>query len=722
MGILLAQEDAFGFKKLVKTIGRAYQKRALELIRLCRLLAHISDGGEGQLKKSDGLTRVLGLVSAAMEAGGKAGKGTTSAADGAFSQAVNALHAYMDEFYKGYTQLGDARKALDDATQKDGSSMTLSSRVATRLGPKPGSLLGGKVVRVNFCLLKSPTGGREEAIIVSQELDTKATLAEVLWMFNRFRDERRIALDQNAHFYTGLPDNPAAYTHNFRVEALQDIKPGQISTVYVLVDRPSRIIVDLGNLSRTFGNIWKPGEVVILKDLKGSLEAADLFGHHIQDTPATFWRRGDPGRSEIAKDWKTLLHQALKFEHIDWLIRTDLSPEELPEEWVPCSPVKEKSQPSGSVSTQERRGRTKRPRLSKQAQGSSSTTTVESSRTVESHKAQSSLIREHKSSTVSASSSVSFPRPPGSPASPMVDPSSQAQMIQGGVKPRPEPIDSGVMMSDADSARNIQSFAAASRRTRHSIASVHGASGATPPDAPSTSKPPSLAKRHTNSPSATVPAPGISSPHNVPGGPFREAPKSVKPPVDLQRGEATPVMAIRGAPASSVGAKSSGAESSYVPRGKAILGSAVGGQAAAENPPKQKPIATSPASTPPPREASQPAAHAARASPTPSTPVPSVSSHTQSRLSQSAAEGSPGYVTILPKTQAPLHNPTPPPRSRSPAQFPSMPSSSSHSLPMKPPIPTFSLPPQTPPTPPPAKKGWLRRHVLDPLKKSVLGT
>jgi hypothetical protein len=102
-------------------------------------------------------------------------------------------------------------------------------------------------------------------------------LSEILWNFSRYRDDRRLTLKQNPHFYKDLP---GTYKDDFQshpieqfVDALEDFKGDSLDRVKskptpkisVLTDRQGRIYLESGQDSRAFGNVWCPQNAIIFK-------------------------------------------------------------------------------------------------------------------------------------------------------------------------------------------------------------------------------------------------------------------------------------------------------------------------------------------------------------------------------------------------------------------------------------------------------------------------
>ena len=91
--------------------------------------------------------------------------------------------------------------------------------------------------------------------------------SEILWNFSRYKDERRIALRQNPHFYLELPTAGDAYGADFFKESTKEFRFKCNDTVYVLVDKPDlgRVYLDAEQRKSIFGNVWMPNNVMIFK-------------------------------------------------------------------------------------------------------------------------------------------------------------------------------------------------------------------------------------------------------------------------------------------------------------------------------------------------------------------------------------------------------------------------------------------------------------------------
>lgn len=137
-------------------------------------------------------------------------------------------------------------------------------------------------------------------------LNENPTLAEILWNFSRLKDERRLTLKQNPHFYTHLPLSSQAYCGRFKMEPIEDFLQGQ--RFYVLIDRPGHVYIKTDGYSQCFGNAWRPNGAVVFKgghvfvvavpfypavshafpELSGKLEGEAIITASLKSTPLRF--------------------------------------------------------------------------------------------------------------------------------------------------------------------------------------------------------------------------------------------------------------------------------------------------------------------------------------------------------------------------------------------------------------------------------------------------
>jgi len=96
MPVGLAVGDISTFRKYVKNIGRAYQKRSVAMIQLCRLFLEISSGKPDQ---TDALKGLFEIVEDALRSAVEAGKGRSDIADEAFATAEEQLDQYALRYH-----------------------------------------------------------------------------------------------------------------------------------------------------------------------------------------------------------------------------------------------------------------------------------------------------------------------------------------------------------------------------------------------------------------------------------------------------------------------------------------------------------------------------------------------------------------------------------------------------------------------------------------------
>ena len=95
-----------------------------------------------------------------------------------------------------------------------------------------------------------------------------SVLAEILWNFSHFEDDKRLRLAQNPHFYVGLPRSPTAYGGTFSSQPT-DIYEGRI---YVLTNNSvpisgdsRRVFFEFDGEKRAFDNFWDTNNTLIFK-------------------------------------------------------------------------------------------------------------------------------------------------------------------------------------------------------------------------------------------------------------------------------------------------------------------------------------------------------------------------------------------------------------------------------------------------------------------------
>jgi len=100
---------------------------------------------------------------------------------------------------------------------------------------------------------------------MSEVLGENSDTNEIMWNFSRFRDERRLTLKDNPHFYEKLPTSAEKYEGHFRTDPIETFQHKEIS---VLTDNPrlmGRVFLETSNEKRAFGNVWVPKEAIVFK-------------------------------------------------------------------------------------------------------------------------------------------------------------------------------------------------------------------------------------------------------------------------------------------------------------------------------------------------------------------------------------------------------------------------------------------------------------------------
>lgn len=131
-------------------------------------------------------------------------------------------------------------------------------------------------------------------------LNENPSSAEILWNFSCFKDQRRLTLKQNPHFYTNLPASPEAYGGEFEIEPTVNFR--HANKFYVLTDRPGLVYIKTHQYLRCFGNSWCPNSAIIFKGEHASFSFPQLCA--VSDGPPDL-RGGLQGENIIKASLKT---------------------------------------------------------------------------------------------------------------------------------------------------------------------------------------------------------------------------------------------------------------------------------------------------------------------------------------------------------------------------------------------------------------------------------
>jgi len=206
-------------------------------------------------------------------------------------------------------------------------------------------------------ILKSPHERHKDQLIFHQEIDDSTTASEIIWNFSRYPEKspERMTLKQNPHFYLGLSEDAASYGSKFHKDPLKDFahRRTDSATIFVLLDKSCRLFLDATkpHIPRIFGNVWKPHQKVILKDVVGNLDSEDMVSRDIGKSQDYWYRpskvaeayqsqRGaesgfSPADSRIINtpvgNWRDVVKSALTSQTVDLMIRDRTMPELSPE-------------------------------------------------------------------------------------------------------------------------------------------------------------------------------------------------------------------------------------------------------------------------------------------------------------------------------------------------------------------------------------------------------
>ncbi|KAI9449363.1 hypothetical protein BJY52DRAFT_253247 [Lactarius psammicola] len=235
-------------------------------------------------------------------------------------------------------KLFDPSIALESASKRDENSMRTLSRVKPILSaPSPSE----PTKNVNFFILESPHELREDQLIIIQKIDNSTTIAGIIWRFSRYPEiVEKTTLRQNPHFYHQLSNDAASFGSRFHKDPLRDFAHLQRDSVYVLSDKSCRLFLDTTK-PRIFGNLWKPHQTIILKDVSGILESEDIVLRNIGESQ-DYWYRpsrvADPSQRRVGLghsgansdsyivntpvgNGRALIDLALRSQDVDLMIR-----------------------------------------------------------------------------------------------------------------------------------------------------------------------------------------------------------------------------------------------------------------------------------------------------------------------------------------------------------------------------------------------------------------
>ncbi|KAN0132168.1 hypothetical protein V8E53_009934 [Lactarius tabidus] len=335
--------DPRTFRKYFRNVGLAYREQATTLIEICRLYAEASPH---TYTEYDHLINIFRLADAALNAAGKAKRGTTDEATDAFLRVQDEITHFCAPPPRKDTsgdfdhrkRLPDPRCAMEAASKKDEKSVSamILKVKSTFKAPEPKGL----TMKVNFVIRKSPHRHNDQ-LIVHQEINNPTITSEIMWRFCRYPKNypERITLKQNPHFYLQLPLDAASYDNKFKKDPLKDFTHSlkKKDTIYVLLDKSCRLFLDAArpHIPRIFGNLWKPYHTVILKDVFGNLESEDIALRGIGESQDYWYRIVDPSRPRVESSMNSeivnlkrpirnvhdLLEVALRSQNIDLMIR-----------------------------------------------------------------------------------------------------------------------------------------------------------------------------------------------------------------------------------------------------------------------------------------------------------------------------------------------------------------------------------------------------------------
>jgi hypothetical protein len=246
------------------------------------------------LKPYLSVTSALELVDYALMSATKAGKKTSKEADEAFKKAVSKLGEYEKKCHGRET----VAERIKTAEKVDKSSMmvlnslmekfrvreelvTLLHHTLTlifsrwrRDSQQKSSFSSTSPFQIKLPLLQHVSADSSSLSLVVSELYlnlipevlcSRSNQNEILWNFSRFKDERRLTLKQNPHFYEVLPTSPKDYGDRFQMGPSESyLDMGRISVLSDNLGQAGRVFLKTVK-TRAFGNAYDLGNAIIFK-------------------------------------------------------------------------------------------------------------------------------------------------------------------------------------------------------------------------------------------------------------------------------------------------------------------------------------------------------------------------------------------------------------------------------------------------------------------------
>jgi len=271
--------------------GRAYQHRAMELIKFCRTFSTASEQSCSQIVRLESVLEACDSALAQAVGSRDKRRGPT---DLEIEKAERKLLEYERDFHANNKNVKTRMKAAKDGDEKWRRKDRISATNGTR--------------RVCFHIMRSLLD--REPIIVEQALMSTSELPvqDILWNFSHYKgeDKRRLTLAQNPQFYEGI--FPTAYEPAFNTRPTENC----LDTIYVLTNNERRVFLELGNNKRTYDNVWRTNNILIFKEIGGNIVGEAIVGQFIPALPL-FWSRMEHPEFRLEEvgeidDWRAPIH------------------------------------------------------------------------------------------------------------------------------------------------------------------------------------------------------------------------------------------------------------------------------------------------------------------------------------------------------------------------------------------------------------------------------
>ncbi|KAI0280697.1 hypothetical protein BGY98DRAFT_303426 [Russula aff. rugulosa BPL654] len=200
--------------------GKAYQYRAIELIKICRLFSTASHQSP---KQDDRLQSVLKVCDEALDHAVKSRTKKLGTTDDRFDYAIRKLHEYEGEFHKVLHKHLTVKSRMIDAEKKDKKN-----------GRKAWISETDKAFSVvRFHILRSPSDKNPTVVDRPLICTSESKLSDILWVFSHYVPPPKKPKDPEGKRYLTLAQNPTSMMVRlyFRPHVWTRLRPSRLRTI-----------------------------------------------------------------------------------------------------------------------------------------------------------------------------------------------------------------------------------------------------------------------------------------------------------------------------------------------------------------------------------------------------------------------------------------------------------------------------------------------------------